>query len=157
MTRKEVLLATWDMSVSTERWFAPLDKALKGADLDEAEWLHESEGFNSIKEIVCHLIYYKERFLSRLEMSQHNALPTNEATFRQGELVKLQWHELLERLTMANANIRQHILQLDEESLDKPLPKAPIGAQLLDLAVHDAYHSGQIVLIRKLQGRWGNK
>lgn len=153
MNRKEVLLQAWQIANESESWFAPVRKALENVSAAQAGWKPEGiDGFNSIKEITYHLLYYKTRFLSRLKGSEFESLPDNEATFIAG--ISKDWKEIREELFAVNATIRNLLIYLEDSDFDKSKPKAAIDQQVLDLATHDAYHAGQIVLIRKLQGSW---
>lgn len=153
MTRKDVLLRTWQISNEQESWFAPVRKALENVNANQALWKPAGvEGFNSILEITHHLLYYKLRFLARLRETNFEQLDTNEATFVAG--LSLDWEKIRDELFNTNKQIVDCLKGLGENDLDTPKPKATIGQQVLDLATHDAYHSGQIILIRKLQGSW---
>lgn len=108
---------------------------------------------NSIpSRITHHLLYYKARFLSRLTDSTFETLADNEATFIAG--LSMDWEEIREELYTTNSKILEYLLSLEDSDLDKLQPKEAIGQQVMDLATHDAYHAGQMVLIRKLQGAW---
>lgn len=153
MNRKDVLLRIWDIANQTESWYAPVQKALENVDAAQAVWKPEDLAeFNSIQEITHHLLYYKARFLSRLTHSDFEHLADNEATFVAG--LSMGWKEVREELQKTNSEIMEYLLTLQDADLDRLQPKEAIGLQVMDLATHDAYHAGQIVLIRKLQGAW---
>lgn len=46
------------------------------------------------------------------------------------------------------------LISLQEAELDRLTPSLPIWQQYQNILLHDAYHTGQIVQIRKLQGSW---
>jgi uncharacterized damage-inducible protein DinB len=153
MNRKDVLIQAWQIANEKESWFAPVRKALENVDVAQASWKPEGiEGFNSIQEITHHLLYYKSRFLSRLTGSEFESVTDNEATFVTSS--SRNWEEIRDTLFDTNTQILEYLLTLYDSDLDALKPKAAIGQQVLDLATHDTYHAGQIVLIRKLQGKW---
>ena len=153
MTRKEVLLKIWEVSNDVESWFVPIRKALENVDAEQAAWKPEGmAGFNSIQEITHHLFYYKARFLCRLAGINFETMADNEATFIAG--LAWGWEEVREELFSVNSKIVSHIQSLKDADLDRLQPEEAIGQQVLDLATHDAYHAGQVILIRKLQGAW---
>ena len=153
MNRKEVLLKTWQIANEKESWFAPVRKALENINASQALWKPAGlEGFNSIMEITHHLLYYKLRFLARLKETAFEQMATNEATFV--ARLSMDWDKVRDELFNTNSQIVDYLQGLEDSDLDAPKPKAALGQQVLDLATHDAYHSGQIVLIRKLQGNW---
>jgi len=66
MDKIELLLREWDFCYDEEDWFPPLSEALKGLTAAQADWRPEGGSVNSIWETVHHLIFYKERLLTRL-------------------------------------------------------------------------------------------
>ena len=157
-TRKAIILKCWATAYDHEGWYPPLKDALAGLSAEEA--LHKtSPRAHSVRELVNHIIYYKDRFLHRQEGKEFTPeYNTNDETFtevlkdHEGE----SWDAQLKRLDAVHKGIGERIANLTESDLDKPAPVEPIGAQVLNLAFHDAYHTGQIVLLRKLDGRWRN-
>lgn len=150
MNRKDILLNGWTTAYDTEGWYPPLKDALSGLTDEQADWKPD-EGAHSIRELVAHLLFYKDRFLHRLEQRDWNAsAETNDDTFA----VSRSWNE--QRMDMARVHGRIHeiITTLPDSSLDQALPEEATGAQVFSLIQHDAYHTGQIVFIRKLQGSW---
>lgn len=153
MNRKEILLKTWDVSNEVESWFVPIRKAIENVNADQAVWKPEGvSDFNSIQEITHHLFYYKARFLTRLAGVDFETVANNEVTFIAG--LSWKWEEVREELFSVNSKIVNLIQSLKDADIDQLQPEEAIGQQLLDLATHDAYHAGQLVLIRKLQGAW---
>ncbi|WP_158861299.1 DinB family protein [Lunatibacter salilacus] len=153
MTRKEVLLKSWEISNDMENWFVPIRKALENVDAKQAVWKPEGiADFNSIQEITHHLFYYKARFLCRLCGIDFESVANNETTFLAG--LAWEWEEVKQELFSVNSKIVTHIQSLKDADLELQQPEEAIGQQVLDLATHDAYHAGQLVLIRKLQGAW---
>lgn len=156
MLKKEILLQAWDFCYDVEGWYPPLKDALSNVDESQASWRPHGEASNAIHEIVNHLFYYKRRFLFRLE---GNAWPfeisANEQTFLPGaHTLHLTWAKLVDELSAIHRKIRQGIVELSDEKFDRKLPNDPVDQQIMTLAMHDAYHTGQIILIRKLYGSW---
>ena len=62
------------------------------------------------------------------------------------------WDRALAELRWRNAQIRNAVLQFPEGRLNQPLvastPETAL-TQFVGIAVHDAYHAGQIVLLRR--------
>lgn len=136
-------------------WYVPFTEAVQGLSEEEAEWKGNDDS-NSIAEIVCHLLYWNETWQTRLLQGSIGAVPkveSNDSTFRQAsgkpfpELqqmlleVLLRWQEIL-----------------TEEMLQNSIPELA-GSRWWEavgnVTTHNAYHIGQIVFIRKLQGSWG--
>lgn len=156
MNKREMLLQAWDYCYTIEGWYPPLKNVLEGVDGSQAIWRPVGESSNTIREIVSHLFYYKRRFLFRLEGREWPyQISSNEQTFWPGEhTLQLPWEKLVDELAAVHSQIREKIVDLTDEKLESKAPKDPIDNQLMILATHDAYHTGQIVLIRKLYGSW---
>jgi uncharacterized damage-inducible protein DinB len=156
--RKSIIRQCWATAYDQEGWYPPLKDALAGLSAEEA--LHKtSPQAHSVRELVNHILYYKDRFLHRLEGKDDKPVyDTNDETFTEvpADYAGESWDAQLGRLDAVHRKIGEHIATLEESDLDKPAPVEPIGAQVLDLAFHDAYHTGQIVLLRKLGGKWRN-
>ncbi|MBU7316546.1 DinB family protein [Paenibacillus oleatilyticus] len=156
MNKKELLLHEWDICYDKEDWFPPLREALKGLTAAEADWRPEGAAANTIRETVRHLTFYKERLLKRLsgEDPHYPDGLTNDDTFAAYGERESTWEEEAARLEHVHKAVRAALAELSEDDLERPLPKTTIALSITSLVVHDAYHIGQIVQIRKLQGSW---
>jgi len=156
MQRKEILIQGWDFAYDVEDWYPPLKASLKDVDLRQAQWRPEGKSSHTIAELVSHLLYYKKRFLFRLERKEWTAkIGSNDETFQTTQYATSDaWNRALSELQSVQQGIRAKLVDLEDQDLDSPLPKDPISRQLLSLFMHDAYHTGQIILIRKLYGSW---
>lgn len=157
MNRKEIILHLWDTAYDTEGWHPPLKDALQDLDHAAALWRPTAEAHN-IWELLNHLITYKDRLICRLEGRVFDpSITDNEETFQRGiGKTENEWQARVVHLAEIQGTIRQKVMALSEADLDKPLPDAPVGGQLLSLTSHDSYHTGQIMFLRKLQGTWPN-
>ncbi|TVX95318.1 DinB family protein [Cohnella terricola] len=159
MSRKHLLLHGWDSAYEKEAWYPPLTDSLSGITKEQALWKPQGEPANSIWENVSHLIFYKERFLKRLtgEETEYPTGITNDDTFSIGGATDEEWERTLSRLKEVHLGIRAKLEEMEEERLDEKIPQTPIGIWMTDLVAHDAYHTGQIILLRKLQGSWPSR
>ena len=116
----------------------------------------DGKSSHTIGELVNHLLYYKKRFIFRLEQKEWTSkIGSNDDTFQTTQYSTPEaWNHALAELGSVHQNIRAKLVGLEDRDLDSPLPKDPIGGQVLSLLMHDAYHTGQIILIRKLYGSW---
>lgn len=149
MNIRELLLQYWDNSMEQEDWYPPLGPALKEVTLEQAVWKPGMGAANSIWENVQHLLYYKERILGR--MTDPDGLPAhigNEETFLIPEISEQAWEEARTKLEQLHAQLRSQLERMPEDELERE------PERFQSLITHDAYHTGQIVLLRKLQGSW---
>lgn len=152
-----MLLYEWDRCYDGEEgWYPPLADALKGVTAEQANWRPAGGRVNTIWENLHHLIFYKERFLKRLkgEESEYPTGVTNDDTFAVVSTGEADWTDTLARLRTVHHGIREVIVGLKQEDFERLVPNKSIGLWLMDLIMHDAYHTGQVIFLRKLQGSW---
>ncbi len=150
---------TWNR----EEWIVPLANALQGVTAEQAEWTPPGGG-NSIRETLNHINYYNNRILDRLKnISSAPGVQTNEETFTnpvhpdgaEG------WTATLAETERTAYELSQAIAGLQDSDLLAPYSSTSsevlLGEELARWMLHDAYHSGQIVLIRKQQGSWKSR
>lgn len=152
MSRQDILLHSMAFAFQMEAWNPPLMKTLEGLTEEQVNWLPKTGSTHTIREIVIHLLFYKEQLLQRLQGNDAQEPTSNESTFTAKQ--DHSWEQILEKLNKVQAELQTCLHALEDEELDRPSPHVPIGGQILTLAMHDVYHTGQIVLLRKLQGTW---
>ncbi|RED66200.1 DinB family protein [Cohnella lupini] len=159
MTKLELLMQGWDAIYEKEDWYPPLKDALDGVTSEQAVWRPAGEHVNTIWESVNHLTYYKERLLKRLtgEESEYPPGLTNDDTFRVPSTSEEDWRKALAKLRAVHIGIREIISNMKETRLEEKIPRTPIGSWIHSLILHGAYHTGQIVFLRKLQGSWPSR
>ena len=133
-----------------EAWYGPgVLEAL--ADVScEAAAAHPIPGAHSIWEIVLHLAATYRLVLRRVDgvsgsLSAELDWPSVLAVDAE------RWREGLEELRRLNRDVRQAVLTFGSDRLDQELAAGHSSAYMhfSGLAQHDAYHAGQIILLRK--------
>lgn len=154
MTLKHInlLLNILDSTFDNENWYAPFKHAIEGITAEQANWKPAGEATKSIWENVNHLIYYKERLAANLEGREWTHNLDGDATFYYIPLSNENedWKIVVERAETAHHRLREVLSKTSVEKLEKN----SLEEKLLDIFLHDAYHTGQIIQIRKLQGSW---
>jgi uncharacterized damage-inducible protein DinB len=148
MSIRNLLLQNWDFCMEEEGWYPPLQPALKDVSLEQALWKPAEGAANSIWENVQHLLYYKERLLARLRGTSDSFNLSNDETFRFPVASSEGWEYAKNKLFDAHAALRSELDRLPEDELEAD------PQHMMSLITHDAYHTGQIVFLRKLQGSW---
>lgn len=167
----DVFRMEYDFCWDTETWFAPLESALKGLNSTDASWQPPGGG-NTIWQTVKHLNYYNALLVRQINdsIAGKNA-SNNKATFGDiGESVDSIWKEILAENTFGDVgdpadsekwnavmadtrqiceSLRRSLAQVKDNWLDEEL-----AGRLARQILHNVYHTGQIVLIRKQQGSW---
>ena len=154
----DVLLQNWDYCMDVEDWSPPLSDALEGVDSQQASWKPQGEAANSIWETVNHLTYYKERLLRKLKgLEKEPDLESNDDTFSVTETGDEAWQNAVSRLKKVHADLRVIIEALEEGAYDWGGSGHAPGEEVMSLILHDVYHTGQIIMTRKLQGSWPSR
>jgi uncharacterized damage-inducible protein DinB len=143
---------SWDQ----EGWFPPLKNALQDLTAAQASWQPPGGG-NTIWQTVNHLNYYNEMILARITGAPFEATaPDNTSTF--GEPGNPEdtagWLSTLAKTHQIAEGLEKALAELTEADLDRPLRNSTVGEALTSWMMHEAHHTGQIVLIRKMQGSW---
>ncbi|WP_123041750.1 DinB family protein [Cohnella candidum] len=156
MNRVELLLKGWDFSYGEEDWYPPLKHALNGLTAAQADWRPEGFQVNSIWQNVNHLIFYKERLLKRWtgEETEYPSGVTNDDTFAVPSTEESDWQETVARLERVQQGIRGKLAALSETELETAIPSRKLEDWAHSLIRHDAYHTGEIIQLRKMQGSW---
>lgn len=154
MRIKDLLIHDYQYLFAKEDWFPPLKNAIDNLDAKNATWKPEGASINTIEEITSHMLYYQERLNFRLKgiPKQFKSVSNNEETFTYSE--NNDWKGIKERLYTANLELQELLIAYfnDKTSNEESLTKEISG-----VLRHNAYHIGQIIQIRKLQGSWHEK
>lgn len=150
-----LLLEQMDLTLEGEDWFPAMRRTLDGLTAAQAAW-RPSPAANSIWQLVNHMAYWKEVVARRLAGDVAAGTEDNDATFGPpGDPAdEAGWEAARQRLYAADQAVRSALA--GRKDLDSPLPgySTPLRTVIADINLHDAYHLGQIVLLRKLQGCW---
>ena len=143
---KSVLLTQLKSTHDKEEWFVPVNVALKGVTAEQALWKDGSEN-HSIGQLANHLLFWNERQVKtfkgeKLEPFNGN----NDETFN--AFTKEQWTQTLKKLDDVLLELEKIIQNADEAKLKS------WAETIGNISTHNAYHTGQIIFVRKLQGSW---
>lgn len=152
MNRTDLLLRILDTTYEKESWYAPLKPAIEGLTAEQASWRTDGEATKTIWENVNHLTYYKERLTAQLEGREWNQTLDGNETFYLTEQIndEKEWRAVVERVETAHRGLREAVSKTTDEMLEED----SLEEKLLDIMLHDAYHTGQIIQLRKMQGSW---
>jgi len=154
---KETLLKQYDRCYNKNGWFVAVRNAVDGVTAEQAAWKPEGSD-NSIWESLAHISYYNNAYLQRFKGVEFEYdVADNDETFRGGEPTEAAWRAEVEKFDSVMIEWRTLIEPADESKFSEPVPTntTRIWADLIaDVNAHNAYHGGQILLLRKLQGAW---
>jgi uncharacterized damage-inducible protein DinB len=151
---KQILLEQHTACYDENNWFVSLKSVLDGVSAEQAAWKPGNVD-NSIWESVNHIIFWNERWLQRYrgELNEPQDVE-NKSTFRSSEV---DWRATIEKLDAVMSEWREKLSVIDDAKLESPVNaqyQAPWRSPLAQQNIHNAYHIGQILLLRKLQGSW---
>jgi uncharacterized damage-inducible protein DinB len=155
---KEILIEQFKAGYAENGWFVALKNALEGVTAEQAVW--RAEGFeHSVWDAVYHLTFWNGRWLKRyrdepLEPGSIVIAETFQAPEDPGED---DWREMLGRFYGVMDALRNVLEDISEEKLNELVSEKygePWSVPFAHINIHNAYHTGQIVVIRKLQGSW---
>lgn len=151
MTNREILLEQLQACRDKNGWFTSMAASVKGLTQKQADWKSNGE-MNSVHEIVRHLHFYNERYLKRFsDQEVPDFEGDNDDTFEPIDGEKASWDETLKAYDDTMDGWINGIEQAQDEKIGK------WAGDLTHLTLHNAYHIGQIVMIRKQQGSWDTK
>jgi DinB superfamily len=146
LTLKSVLLNQLKTTHNVEEWFAPLHVAIDGLTPEQANW-KEKGADHSIAELTTHLIFWNQQELSKfLNQPQAKFSGDNKETF--SPVDKDSWPATVKKADSILLNWENAIEAADEKKLESWYEI------IAHISTHNAYHTGQIVYIRKVQGSW---
>jgi DinB superfamily len=139
-TLKSVLLAQLKTTNDEQNWFVPASKAVAGLTAVQAVW-KDGKGNHSIAELVSHLIVWNDSNLAKFEKP-----PTFDTFVMTSD--KASWDAAVRRLNDTLTGLEEVVEAADDEQI------ASWSSTIANISTHNAYHIGQIIYIRKLQGSW---
>jgi hypothetical protein len=146
LTLKKVLLAQLKTTHNKEEWFAPLNVAIDGITADQANW-KEKGADHSIAELTTHIIFWNQQELSKfLDQPVPKFSGDNKETF--AAVDQNSWPATVKKADSVMIGWENAIEAANEKKLEAWYEI--IG----HINTHNAYHTGQIVYIRKVQGSW---
>ena len=145
---KSLLLEQLKNTHTDKNWFVPTKVALKDLTYKQAN-KKDNTGNNSISELVSHMIFWNE---SNLLSFKGNTLAdfngNNDSTFRKYN--EQEWKIAIKHLD----SIQTAWEDILEYAIDDQLLEW--SSEIANMSAHTAYHTGQIVYIRKQNGWWNN-
>lgn len=146
-TLKSILLAQLKTTHDQQDWFVPCIKALDGLTPEQAMWREGKDG-HSIAQLANHLTFWNARQLARFNGTA--AAPysgDNEETFSPIPDAA-GWAAAVRKLDDVLTAWERAIESADDARLRSWY------STIAHISTHNAYHTGQILFIRKQQGSW---
>ena len=145
-TLRAVLLEQLQTTHDKKDWFAPAMTAVDGLTPEQARW-QDGKGNHSVGQLAAHLVFW-----NRQQLAKFNGQPPesfsgdNNETFNSFDAVK--WAQTVHDLDEVMAAWEKAVEAADEKKLQE------WASTIAHIGAHNAYHIGQMIYTRKLQGSW---
>jgi|ERR1700704_2384510 uncharacterized damage-inducible protein DinB len=145
-TLRSILLEQLRTTHTQKEWFVPASVALQGVTPEQASW-RDGKGNHSIGQLAYHLVFWNQQVLAKFKGETAPKFSgNNEETFNSFDAKT--WASTVQQLDSVMTAWEKAVEEADEEKL-----KAT-ASEVAHIGTHNAYHIGQIIYIRRLQGSW---
>lgn len=145
-TLKSILLAQLHSTHDVKDWFVPANVALEGLTPEQAKWT-DGSGNHSVGQLANHLIFWNMQQLLKFKNLPQPAFDgNNDETFNSFD--SKNWKATVQRLDSVLTAIEKEVEAADDTKLQNWYNN------LAHINTHNAYHIGQMIFVRKLQGSW---
>jgi uncharacterized damage-inducible protein DinB len=146
VTLRAILLEQLRTTHGDKDWFVPINIAVAGLTADQAKW-KDASGNHSAGQLTNHLLFWNERELAKIKGEPEKKFSgNNEETFN--DFDSKTWSETVKKLDLVMSEIEKFVETADEQKLQT------YASEIAHIGTHNAYHVGQIIVIRRLQGAW---
>jgi uncharacterized damage-inducible protein DinB len=129
-----------------KNWFVSGKDAVAGLTAEQSNWT-QGKGNHSVGQLLYHLNYWNAEVLHQLQGEKPNSTNVNnDDTFTKYD--SKNWDDTIKQYDEVMSGIEKVVESADEAKLPK------MAAVISRVAEHNAYHIGEMVVIRKLQGSW---
>jgi DinB superfamily len=153
-TLRSVLLSQLRSTHNKAEWFVPVDAAIAGLTAEQAKWVPtnaagkvDANASHSSGMLAYHLLFWNNNALAGLKGEKAAPVPgNNDETFNDFDAAN--WAKTVHDLDAVLSSIEDVVEHADEARLEQ------IAGTISHISTHNAYHTGQILYVRKLQGSW---
>lgn len=154
MNVKSILIDQINACYNDKSWFIPLQEMLN--DLNAEQAAREYISKQSIWAIVNHLIFWNEKWLERFETEHFeldNSINNDDTFYVDPDTInEAEWNNALQRLDSVFRRWNKALEESEEYKFNQEIPtyfNAPWWGVVSNLCIHNAYHIGQIMLLKK--------
>lgn len=145
-TLKSILLEQLRTTHNVKDWFVPPSLSVQGLTAAQANWKDSTEN-HSIAQLTTHLIFWNKQLLDKFKGDKPDAFNgDNKETF--SPATDATWPVTVKQLDDVLSEWERLVAAADEKKLAKWY------SSIAHIGTHNAYHTGQILYIRKMKGWW---
>lgn len=143
---KNALLHQLKTTHTEKEWFVPINIALEGVTAEQANWT-DGSGNHSIGQLAYHLLFWNKRQLAKINGQPEGEFSgNNDETFT--KFNQAEWTHIVTGVDSVLTAFEKAVEAADETKLKEWYPT------IANISAHNAYHTGQVIYVRKLQGAW---
>jgi len=143
---RTILLEQLKTTHNKQDWFVPVNNSLQGLTVEQANW-KPNDSSHSIAQLAAHLLFWNKNQLDKFKGNKEDAFDgNNEKTF--ATLTADEWQSTVKQLDDVLTDWEKIVATTEEATLVKWYDAVS------HISTHNAYHTGQILYVRKLQGSW---
>jgi uncharacterized damage-inducible protein DinB len=147
-TLRSILLEQLKTTHNQEDWFVPANIAIQGLTAEQASWRDGKEN-HSIGQLAAHLVFW-----NRQNLAKFNGEPPEKFSGNNNETFETfdakNWSAIVKDLDEVLTAWERAVESADDAKLNS------WASTIAHIGTHNAYHTGQILYIRKQQGSWNS-
>lgn len=145
-TLRSILLEQLRTTHNEKDWFVPINVAVEGLTAEQASW-KDGSGNHSVGQLTNHLLFWNRRELAKFKgQPEEKFSGKNDETFNNFDSKK--WSDTVKQLDQVMIELEKLVETVDDKKLQA------MASEIAHIGAHNAYHVGQIIFVRKLQGSW---
>ena len=145
-TLRSILLEQLRTTHSEKDWFVTIDGAVEGLTAEQASW-KDGSGNHSVGQLTNHLLFWNRRELAKFKGEPEQKFSGNNGeTFNNFDAKK--WNDTVKQLDEVMSQLENLVETADDKKLEG------WASEIAHIGTHNAYHVGQMIFVRKLQGSW---
>lgn len=145
-TLRSLLLEELKSTHSAKDWFVDGNTAIAGLTAEQAKW-RDGSGNHSVGQLAYHLVFWNKQELAKFKgETPEKYSGKNDDTFN--DFDSKQWTNIVQQFDQVMTDWEKAVESADDKKI------AEKASDISHIATHNAYHIGQIVFVRKLQGSW---
>lgn len=146
VTLRSILLEQLRTTHNEKDWFVTIDGAVEGLTAEQAGW-KDGSGNHSVGQLTNHLLFWNRRELAKFKGEPEEKYSgNNDETFNNFDAKK--WSDTVKQLDDVMNQLEKLVETADEKKLER------WASEIAHIGTHNAYHVGQMIFVRKLQGSW---
>lgn len=155
-TRLNYIIETLEPPKGKKLWYggATVTGCLKGVTVEEALWKPSQER-HSIWELTLHIAYWKYSVRNKLMEGEQGSFPRSPSNWPKvsDNAGEKEWKEDKKLLNNEHKLLVEAAKNFDAKKMDEIIPgskKYTFADILMGIVTHDIYHTGQIILMKRL-------